>query len=416
MLTPTKAMATTVVAILLLLTSHNVSSGQVSGSSEVQTWLDDTLQHKIEAKFKGMEGNLVKLEVADGSIKKIPYAKLSLSSQLKVKKLADPRSFDAPPLPSSYSAPPVSDSPFTPDDSIDKFLEVLTQQLKDGHADVLWHALPPAGKADLEACVIKIAEILGPNTFKQMQVVLPNLHTIVRDKRSFIVGSTSIASQPEIAKMLNQALPAMEPMVDVFTKPATWNSENFKEGKVGPWLMLFGNDALGAMKSMEKALKPFLPPGSPDMDLANAKFKVLEKTADTAKVEMTNGPQKQIWNYKKIDGYWVDPNNTIVNGLAQAKGYLENLDQAGRDEMKNQVRTGLTAANVAMGALAKAKSQQEFNQFFDPIATEFVKGFQQGLMRSRQNQGMAGQPGPGGMAPQRKSISSGLSGVGSQSQ
>ncbi len=104
MLTRTKALAVTMAAILLLIT-QNISNGQVSGSSEVQTWLDETLQHKIEAKYKGMEGNLVLLEVADGSVKKIPYAKLSLSSQLKVKKLADPRSFDAPPLPSTYSAP-----------------------------------------------------------------------------------------------------------------------------------------------------------------------------------------------------------------------------------------------------------------------------------------------------------------------
>ncbi len=93
------------------------------------------------------------------------------------------------------------------------------------------------------------------------------------------------------------------------------------------------------------------------------------------------------------------------------------MDQAGRDEMRNQVRLGLTTANVALGALAKARTQQEFSQLFEPFASEFVKGYQQGLMNARQNaQGMAGQPGAGGMVPQRKSIASGLSGLGSQSQ
>lgn len=413
MFIPPKAMATSAAAILLLLAGPAVCFGQV-GAGETQTWLDDTLQHKIEAKFRGMEGEFVKLETADGQVKKIPYNKLSLSSQLKVKKIADPKAFDAPPLPSSYSAPPVSESPFSPDDTIEQYWEKLTKQVNEGHADVAWHALPPSARADVEACIVRLADILGPNTFKQIQVVLPNLHTVVKDKRSFIVGSPSIAAQPEIAKLLNQILPAVEPLVGVLTKPATWNSENFKEGKVGPWLMLFANEALVAGKSLEKVLSGMMP-GGVDFSMASVKMKVLEKTADTAKIEVTNAGKTVQAKYKKVDGTWISETDEIQFAqLATFKSYLENLDQAGRDEMKSRVRTGLTATNTILGALAKARTQQEFNGYFDSIAAQAVRVIQNGIATARQAAGGAGGAPNGSVptGPPRKSISSGLSGVG----
>ncbi len=178
-----------------------------------------------------------------------------------------------------------------------------------------------SARADIETCIVRVAEILGPNTFKQMQAVLPNLHTIVRDKRSFIVGSQSISSQPQIAKLVNQGLPAIEPLVGVLTKPSTWNSENFKEGKVGPWIMLFANDALAATKSLNAFLKPLVP-NAGDLDLSNVSFKVLEKTADSAKVEVTNGANKQVLSYKKVDGYWMEEKDQTLAKIAELKAYL----------------------------------------------------------------------------------------------
>ena len=417
MLIPIKAIAKSAAAILLLLAGPAVCFGQV-GAGEVQTWLDDTLQHKIEAKYRGMEGEFVKLETADGQVKKIPYNKLSLSSQLKVKKIADPKAFDAPPLPSSYAAPPISESPFSPDDTIEQYWEKLTKQIDEGHADVVWHAMTPGARADLEACIVKVGEILGPNTFKQIQVVLPNLHTVVKDKRSFIVGSPAIAAQPEIAKVLNQLLPAVEPLVAVLTKPATWNSENFKEGKVGPWFMLFANEALVAVKGMEKVISPLVPvPGGVDFNMANFKFKVLEKTADTAKVEVTSAGKPVQVKYKKVDGIWLsEADEAQIAQIATFKSYLENLDQAGRDEIKNNVRTGLTATNTVLGALAKARTQQEFNGYFDSFAQQAVRAIQMGVQSARQAAAAAGAGGPPNgsvpTGPPRKSISSGLSGVG----
>lgn len=408
MFTSFRAIALSAAATMLLLVTHAVSFGQTVGAGEMQTWMDESLTHKIVAKYKGMEGDLVMLETADGSIKKIAYAKLSLSSQLKAKKYSDPKIFDAPPLPSTFSAPPLSESPFSADDSIEKYLETKFKLLSEGHADVLWHSLPPSSQADLEGCIVRFAEIVGPNTFKQVQAILPNLHTVIRDKRSFIVGSPAVAAQPEFAKLVNQGLPALEPLVAVLTKPATWNSENFKEGKVGPWLMLFGNDALAASKGLRNFLRPFAP--GADLDVASAKVKVLEKTADAAKVEITTGASKMVASYKKVDGHWIDDADKFPANLATLKTYLNNLDQAGKDELKNRVRDNLTVMGGVVGGLAKTRTQQEFAQLFDSYAAMGVRMYMMAANGMRQNgQGMQGQQ-------QRMNMADGMSGVSSQSQ
>jgi hypothetical protein len=252
----------------------------------VQTWVDESGQHKIEAKFVKLDGGNVVLLTAQGKQIKVPYAKLSLSSQFRAKKAADPKAFEAPPLPSSYAPPPLADNPFPEDATIEQYLDTLFGELKEGHADVIWHSLHPEFRADMEAIIVKSAEVLGPRIFKQLQAVLPNALTIVRDKRSFILGNPRIARQPEAAKILAQVLPATEPIIEVLTRPTTWSSENFKSGKVGPWLMLFGNDALKAYLQLVKTLKPILVArGIPVGEIGDIKYKVLEKTADSATVE-----------------------------------------------------------------------------------------------------------------------------------
>ncbi len=422
MLKLTRATAVALATMLLSFTLQAVSFGQFPGAGELETWSDETLKHQIKAKFKGMEGDAVKLETADGTVRKIPYNKLSLSSQLKVKKITDPKLFDAPPLPSSFVAPPVPDSPFTPEDTIDKFMETLVKQLKDGHAEVLWHAIPPKPRADFEATIVKQAEILGPNIFKQMQAVLPDLHTIIRDKRSFIVNSQTMAAMPPIAKALNQVLPAMEPLVNVLTKKETWNGENFKEGKVGPWMMLFAKDAVSSIDAMINNLRP-LAPNEPLPSLDDlSKYKVVEKTADTASVEFNMAKNKQIVKFKKTDGYWLpEGSEKVFEEWAKAKVELDGLDQAGRDKMRTDARTGLTALNGVLGPLAKAKSQQEFNQTFDTVVGPGIKfaldmarqgapGSQPGMMQPGMMQ--SGMNSGGAMGPPRKSIASGLSGMG----
>ncbi len=391
------------IGCMSLVISNSTSAQTPPAAGEVETWVDETGAHKIQAKFVKIEGDNVILQTAEGKTIPVPYAKLSLGSQFRAKKHADPKAFEAAPLPSASAPPPVAESPFPEDPTIEQFLDTILEQMKAGKPDVLWYAMPKTAQSDVEAIIIKSAEILGPKTLKQMQAVLPNLHVIVRDKRSFITANPRIAQRPEVAKQVNVVLQAAEPLVGLLTQSSTWSSENFKPGRASQWFMQFLNDTLKASDKMASTIKAanMGPEGamradSPIAMISNMTYKVKEKTNDTATVEfydkgVKTGPK--ISKFKKVDGRWYD--SEIEAGyakIAETRSMLENLDKATIDQVRSVVSTTLTTSNAILGQLANAKTPQEFNQLVEPFVAQVDA-------QMRANPGMFNPPGPPGSQP-----------------
>ena len=383
----------------LTFASSTVVCAQGTDEKPTLTWVDESGSHKIEAKFVKLDGPNVVLLTALGKQINVPYSKLNLSSQLQAKKLDNPQAFEPPKLPSSFAAPPLPENPYPEDPTIDEFLEIFQTSLKEGRAEGLWYALPPDMQNEIELIVVKAADIAGPKFFKQLQSVLPNVLSIVRDKRSFILSHPRLVRMPEVVKPLSVLLPAIEPVLEVLTKPARWSSENFKGGKVGPWIVDFSNDLIASEKQVVAALSQLqvFKASMKGFDIESLTYKVLEKTADTAKVEINVAKQpKQVINYKKIGRTWL-PVETADNGLAslvEARNYLERMDKAAIDQLRLNLSSGLTMANGVLGSLANAKTQMEFNQLIDP----FIGGMEPMMRQALGPTGRPGMPGSPGMS------------------
>ena len=390
------SMAIVVLAMALMFEVEPVAQAQ-NASGDVQVWLDDSGAHKIEAKFVKLEGENVVLETPEGKVLNVPLAKLSLSSQLKAKKLVDPKAFVPPQFPSSMAPPPLRQSPFPANATLEQFLDVFFAEIKAEHADVLWHALPVEMQSDVEAVVIRSAELAGPKFFKQLQAVLPNVLTIIREKRSFILGSRALSTAPDIKLAMGQILPALEPTIEVLTRPATWSNSNFKQGQVGPWLVTLNSDLEKANKALEAVIKQSQTKkgATVTLDLKKVSYKVIDKSTDAAKVEFTSeGNKAQVLEFKKVGHAWLpkDFADGWQENMAATRAYLDGMDKAAIDELRTNLSRGLTFINGIVGGLSAAKSQQEFNQMSDPFMGALVQ-----MLRSRTQPG-AGQPGyPGGM-------------------
>lgn len=404
-----------------------------AADGELQKWVDETGSFQIEAKFVKLDGANVVLVTPEGKQLNVPYAKLSLSSQLRAKKAADPKAFVPPELPSAYAPPPLAANPFPEDPTIEQFLDTLRGELKAKHADVLWYAMPEDMQAEVEKIVIKAAEVVGPKTFKQLQAVLPNLHTIVRDKRSMILANQRIARQPELAKNLAEILPASEQMIEVLTRPTTWSSQNFKPGKVGPWLVGFMNDLAKSTEKLDEIVKRLMPDpatlaakqgagnqaasgqgypagqGAPNgqaaakrqkpfdwANLVESSYKVIEKTTDTAKVEFqgADGAKEQV-TFKKVGRTWL-PQPVADNwqvGLTTARSLLDGMDKAAIDQVRGGISSGLTVVHGMLTSLANAKTQQEFDQLLDPFIGQLEQSARGMMQGGPGGQSGYGQPG-----------------------
>ncbi len=358
-------------AIGLSLSAPHRAAYAQSPDSPILTWFDDSGTHKIEARFVKIDGTNVVLVTAENKQLNVPYDKLSLPSQLQARKLENPSDYEAPELPSSFAAPPLGPSPYPENVTLEQFLEVLTKEVKEGRNEALWYALTPEMQADVEAIVIKTADLAGTKFFKQLQSTLPNMLSIIRDKRSFILSNPRIARNPELSKAMSAILPATEPLIEVFTRPATWSNSNFQPGKVGPWLVKFMNDSkpikklVPAITQLPAFAKYKLP------NLENSTYKILDKdkTAESATVEFEspNAPKTEVV-FVKVGNTWLpkDIATSGPEGLAAAKAYLDGMDKAAIDQVRSTMATGVTIANTYLTALTNAKTPQEFTQLIDP--------------------------------------------------
>jgi len=384
------------IAALAALVSGGSATSPLSAqapSAELQTWIDETGAHKIEAKFVKLEGANVVLLTAVGKQLNVPYAKLSLSSQLQAKKAENPAAYEPTKLPSAYAPPPLRENPFPPDATVEQFLDVLLKEVREDRFDVVWFALPAEFQEELESIVVKAADVAGPKFFKQLQAVLPNVSKIAKDQRRFILGHPRIASQPKVALSVGLVLPAMEPVLDLLTRPATWSSENFTRGKVGPWIVGFVNDLSKASEPIEELVKQLnVVPPAEQVDLEKVSYKVLEKSTDSATIEFDNGlGKKNSLKLKKVGNSWL-PEEMAGSGLQElitANRALDSVDKASIAQLRTMLSSVLTVANGFLGSIANAKSQAEFNQLLEPYAAEFEKGFLAGMNGAS---GAAGNP------------------------
>lgn len=377
---------------LLALAGLSTSLVAQTPDSEMKTWVDESGKFSIKAKYIKLDGDTLQLQAADGKQLNVPFSKLNFASQLQAKKASDPKAYEPPVLPSTLAAPPLRANPFPEDPTIEQFLDTLQKELAADHVEAIWYAMPPEMQQETEAIVIKAAALAGPKFFKQLQAVLPNALTIVRDKRSMILANQHIVRNPELLKSLTQILPATEPMLEVLTRQETWSSENFKEGKVGAWLVSLMGDLAKAQKSLDSVLRNLPATQSfANSDIKSISFKILEKTTDTAKVEMQNkNMPKETATFKKVGRTWL-PDQIADNwqsGFATVRAQMDSMDKAAIDQMRASMSMGLTFANGILGSLANANSQAEFNQLIEPYIAQA-----QGAL-----QGMAGQPGMPGMA------------------
>lgn len=381
-----------------LLAPASASAQTPATDSALLTWVDESGTHKIEAKFVKLDGANVVLQTELGKELNVPYAKLNLSSQLQAKKLDDPKAFEPPPLPSSFAPPPLRENPFPEDATIEQFLDVLLAEIKADRVDALWFALTPDMQAEIEAIVLKGADVVGPKLIKQMRAVLPGFQTLIHDKRSFILSHPRLARQPELGKPIAACLAAIDPVLEVFKQPAQWSSENFKPGKVAPWLVAskVGTVLVAIPQIAATANKRLAAPivsRTGTLDYRQATYKVLEKTTDTAKVQFEASGAKHQVSFKKVGRTWlpVELADDGLAGLVAIKSQLDNMDKAATDQLRVNLTTGLTFANAVLTRLNDARTQQEFSPVIDPWLMRIEQWMRQAMGPTPQPGMPAGQ-------------------------
>ncbi len=355
---------------------------------------------EVEADFVRMTDDAVVLKMKrDGKEASVPLTSLSIDSIYQATRLAHPEEFSKPvpkaeikkketlELPQlNLNVNEMLRSPFTPGTTIEQFLQTADRLPLEGNFFSGWHALPPKMQTDIEDIIVKGHQVLGPGTIKQMQILLTDLHTILRDKREFILNLPEITANSQMAAMLEKNLPLVSSLVGGLAMEDHWQPSNFQKGNVTRWLAQLNVDVGPALLAIRQVVNENAPPGMPN-PLAPKTFNIISQTADSAEVELTvAGGQPVKSSFEKVGNIWINipEMNALRVSLDEAKAKLAT----GAPQEVGMIKASLGSIIAAAGGLARAKTQEEFNE-----AVGLLKTISGGL---NQSLGLSAPKGPGG--------------------
>ncbi len=329
---------------------------------------------EVEADFVRMTDDAVVLKLKrDGKETTVPLTALSINSIYQAVRLANPEGFSKP-VPKAEIKPKVTfnlpelnlsveellKSPFLGNTSIEQFLQTVDRLPREGNFVSAWHAMPPKMQTDVEDLIVKGHQVLGPATVKQVQILLTDLNTVLRDKQSYIMALPEVTSNALTAEALEKNLPLMAKLVDGLAKEQHWQPSNFQKGNVPRWLAQLNVDLAPVMMAAIEAGSASLPPGVPN-PLAPNTYNILSQTADSAEVEMTNTTGQTVkMSFQKAGNIWI--NVPVMNQLRESLDAAKAKLATGAPQEVGMIRTSLSGIIAAVGGLARANSQEEFDQ------------------------------------------------------
>ncbi len=193
----------------LLVLCVLVPSSFETGSIRAETWTNLDGDRSIQARMIGMWNNQVVLQLEDGRSVNVPMDKLIAASRIQAGKIAerlkqqrqsltneikDAAAKEAAPAPDPLPVPPAAPAYQRPkaDMAPDDALESIREQFQNGHLVVIYDALPPAYRQQLDGLVRLTLTKLDPNSLIQPLSQLHGLADLVVSRQNWILSEPQL--------------------------------------------------------------------------------------------------------------------------------------------------------------------------------------------------------------------------------
>ncbi len=366
-----------------------------------ETWTDSSGQFSVEAEFKGVEGTSIILLKDNGVQLKVPISKLSEESKTLAKTLyeamkpgatagsskdstsveTDTTAIPARTLNFTPPEPPTLDAmPVFPDNAtLQETVDFVTNQLKAGHLEVLWHALPDEMRSELDSPEVR--QTVNPFMQQQSQL-LKSVETLVFKaievlvtKKQFVLGSS----------MMQQVPPPMLPLIGQCYDPAvgvvfeladlSFRTSDLQELSITTLVNHYGPRIGGHAKELIQ-LAPL--PGGLDGALGDLKVEMIDSDhgvikappaqpfgdpdagfgAESEDIEMTRFMGR--WIPSDLASEWPSMKEMMQNDLKDALEAQQNSEDIQGATMMVGMMTGLVGG--VLDQLLAAESQEAFDE------------------------------------------------------
>ena len=385
---------------LLFVVAGSIAIGFLfSDHAGAETWSDKTGKFQIEAEYVGVRGKSVVLRKLDGKTLNVPIDQLSPESREQAKRLYTMAKLGggAPaPAPAASPAPSLSTAPaaatsqparklnFTPptppvipplpafpeNASLQETVDFVLAQLKAGHPEVFWHALPSEVRStiDSEEFRTSLRPIINEQaqTGKQMEEVLMKGIEVLVTKKDFLLNSPLIAQVPP--PLMESVQQGYDPAVGLIFEIATlsFNSDPLANQTVTDVIDHHGPRIGGHLQELVK----MAPPGMIDQFLTQIAVEQTQDSAGTITVPDNEGGTETTemvkyagrWLPKDIAEQWEANKEGMASKLAAQMNAAKEQNPEAAQQAKMMVGMFVGMANSVLDPMLAASSQQEFDQ------------------------------------------------------
>lgn len=241
----------------------------------------------------------------------------------------------------------------------DAMVQDVFKSLDEGHAEVLWDALPSSYQTDIKDVVSLFAQNMDEELYNKGFSVVNKLVDVLQMKKTFILGHPMIMGMTE-GKIQDETYDAIVKTLQTYTKSDISTLQGVKNLDIRSFLQKTGSNAVTDLQQLSK-LGDEAPPIERFQDI---KVELIDQSGDVATLKLTAGEEEpEEVEFTKVEGKWVPKEmaDKWPEGIADAKAKMNDLPDQITPEAKTQAMMGMDMALSALGQLEAAQSQEEFN-------------------------------------------------------
>ena len=341
--------------------------------SPAETWTSLRGTFSVEAKMLGLWGDSVILEMNDGRRVAVNQLDLKAESRIQATKLAERLAEErmaridelktqstelAAPAPNPLPEPPPAPAYNAPkaDTSAAEFLDQVDAALMSGHLIVLYDALPPSYRQNVDELVKLSASSLDANTFGMVTGVLHQIGDVIVTRQRWLLSSPRIASLgPAEQEFFSGPFLNFAGLLRKAFDPAAMQLQTLQDGDFRQWL-----------EARDQAIAPYLAQLIDELGAASLQqFSVESEENGVAIVNATTGGVSMQSAYVQVEGFWVPQSlaDTWADDFEQMKQSSTQVDTA-------SIATAtlfLQPAQLVLSQLANAEDANAFHQQLEAV-------------------------------------------------
>ena len=246
----------------------------------------------------------------------------------------------------------------TPDEAVERVAKGLSQN----RPEVLWEALPPSYREDINGLIHEAAAKADPELWNKSFGVIRKVSRLLDEKRDFILSHPMVAQQKEQMGDVEKNWDSVVGIFSVVVNSELGDLEKLEQMDVHDFLAGTGSKLMNEI-AKASALTPEDSFRTEMGNLAKTKATVVSSDGDQArvKVEVPGKPAKEE-DYVRVEGYWVPAEmaNDWDKEMAEARDKIAELSGAQDEQKKQQMMMQIAMVDGALDSLLNANSEAEF--------------------------------------------------------